>query len=911
MKPSLAAIFILCFLGPEPSVALAQSSLAAFTGRQVVEVRFTGADIPSSEKEALLPQREGQALDPGAVRDGIRNLYRTGRFKRINVFARESGRGIILLYEITGRQYLSRVLFEGNLSIRDGELLSRTDLSPSEELSDGRLYENARKIRDYYVRIGFLDPEVTFRVESEAANRQIVVFQVREGPVGIISNVILDGDPGISRVKLLSMIASMPGERLDERTLQRDVEKISSFFKDGFYLTPSVKYALKPDPEMNGGMIVNFFIDRGPFFRLEIFTPDLDSREGERVRKRVQRGFRRASSIRDAMESVEKQLVSRFHQMGYPFALVTWEESQSPSETVITMTLEAGDPVFIGSVRFEGIHNLREDQARGLLGLQPESPFVRADLEAGVKNLEEFYRRQGFLTAGISVEPLEYQSSGDGRQVVEVVVTVREGEQSLIGNLQIRSDLLDPPKYLEITGLKGGDPYVPEAVQEAREKILTWLSSMGYLYAEVAVSEQERPEEHIVDLVFSAEEGPLVKLGRIIITGNENVKSEIIRLALDLDQGEVLTLEKILNAQERVYDLGVMNSVEVEMVDPREPAQRKDLIVTVSERDRYVVGFKVGYGSEDKARGEASVTDRNVGGMARSLTLKARKSAIERRTSLLYRHPWFSSRPIDFSASLSDVVEERESYSRDAFAASLDFTRKMSEKTEVGLGYVFEGLRLFDVSPGAQLSPDDEGKTDVAAMIWEIIYDSRDDILDPWSGLLTDFRLEAASRGLGSAAEYLKYELASHHYISMGKGTVLAGLLRLGYAVPYGQSEEVIISKRFFLGGQNSVRGYALDGLGPKDAVGDPIGGDLMVNANVEIRFPFVRTFRGVCFLDSGSVWFRRGGEGFHLRSSMGAGLRWSSPIGPLSLDYGYKINPDSEETDDRYRWHLSIGHAF
>ncbi|MBN2721120.1 MAG: BamA/TamA family outer membrane protein, partial [Proteobacteria bacterium] len=517
----------------------------------------------------------------------------------------------------------------------------------------------------------------------------------------------------------------------------------------------------------------------------------------------------------------------------------------------------------------------------------------------------------GFLTAGISVEPLEFQPYGDGRQVVDVVVTVREGGQSLIGDLEIRSDLQDSSKFLEITGLREGDPYVPEAVQKAREDILTWLSSTGYLYAEVALSEQERRGEDIVDLVFSVEEGPQVKLGRIIVTGNENVKSEIIRLALDLDEGEILTLEKILNAQERVYDLGVMNSVEAELVDPGNPAQRKDLIVTVSERFRYVVGFKVGYGSEDKARGEAAVTHRNVGGMARSLTLKARKSAIESRTSLLYRHPWFSSRPIDFSASLSDVVEERDTYSRDAYSASLDFTRKMSRRTEVGLGYVFEGLRLFDVSPGAQLSPDDEGKTDVAAMIWEIIYDSRDDILDPWSGLLADFRLEAASRGLGSAAEYLKYELASHHYISLGKETVLAGLLRLGYAAPYGQSEEVIISKRFFLGGQNSVRGFALDGLGPKDAEGDPIGGDLMVNANVEIRFPLVRTFRGVCFLDSGSVWFRRGGEGFHLRSSMGAGLRWSSPIGPLSLDYGYQINPDPEDTDDRYRWHLSIGHAF
>jgi outer membrane protein assembly factor BamA len=180
--------------------------------------------------------------------------------------------------------------------------------------------------------------------------------------------------------------------------------------------------------------------------------------------------------------------------------------------------------------------------------------------------------------------------------------------------------------------------------------------------------------------------------------------------------------------------------------------------------------------------------------------------------------------------------------------------------------------------------------------------------------LLGDILLEYAARGLGSKTEYIKTEIAVHRYLTLVDSVVLAGLLRLGKVTAFGKSEEVIISKRFFLGGQNSVRGYELDSLGPRDASGDPVGGNYMVNANMEVRYPLYRTLRGVVFLDSGSIWLENAanpedGE-LKLRAAAGGGVRWTSPIGPLSLDYGYKLNPATED-EDKSRIHLSIGHAF
>jgi outer membrane protein assembly factor BamA len=127
------------------------------------------------------------------------------------------------------RSWLSGIEFEGNLSIRNSELLRNTDLSRDEEITDSRLLENTERIKAYYVMRGFPHCEVSFRMEPEGQNRRRVVFQIREGPGGFISDVRLEGTAGMSRTRLLSIVASMPGESLDGLTIRKDMEKLRRY----------------------------------------------------------------------------------------------------------------------------------------------------------------------------------------------------------------------------------------------------------------------------------------------------------------------------------------------------------------------------------------------------------------------------------------------------------------------------------------------------------------------------------------------------------------------------------------------------------------------------------------------------------------------------------------------------------
>ena len=805
-----------------PASAYAEGSpLARSAGRTILDLEIEGAQVSSGELRALVPFSAGSQLRPELVREGIVNFYRTGLYDRVEALLKESSEGVTLKYMLYPKKWLEQIEFEGNLYLDDRELISKVDLRSSEEITDDKLVKNVERLVQYYKFRGFAGSEIAYRIEPGPDNRTKVIFQILEGNRRFISDVRLSGDAGISRTKLLSLIGSMPGSRLDGEDLDSDLERIHDHLRHKMFLIPTLTYSVEPAVDFPGAVRVIFNVNKGPDFRLQVLLDD--KKEAKKLSKRMRSVFLESATPEKAKLSMEKYVLDRYRKAGYPFTAVNLEDRVGETGTrFITLGIDRGLKAIIGDLRVEGVRFHSEERLSRALGLIPGEPFVSSEMEAGIEKLEQEYRREGFLATEFTRHPLNFVAR-EGYQEVEIHLTVQEGPRNVIRDLSVVGSPLDEKRTGELLGIEPGDPYVPEFVNTGRDDLHLELGSIGYLYATVTVEEPEINPDDTVDLVVTVTEGPRVRLGTIIITGNESVNNKIIRVALDLKRGEVLTLDKLVKAQERIYRLKVMSSVDVQLADPLTPGVNKDLMVRVKERAKYVVGLRMGYGSEDKLRGEVSMTNRNVKGMARSLTLIGKASDIERSTSLLYSHPWFQSLPIDMTFALSDLVEERESYSRDSLSAGVQFVRALSERTESRFGYIFEGLRLFDVSPGAQLSPDDEGETDVAALLGEVLYDARDDLLDPWSGVLADVTLEFAAQFLGSETEYVKTEIAVHRYITLTDSMVLAGLLRVGRVTAYGLSEEVIISKRFSWEVRIQCEVTSWTALGPRTRMVTPL----------------------------------------------------------------------------------------
>jgi outer membrane protein insertion porin family len=253
---------------------------------------------------------------------------------------------------------------------------------------------------------------------------------------------------------------------------------------------------------------------------------------------------------------------------------------------------------------------------------------------------------------------------------------------------------------------------------------------------------------------------------------------------------------------------------------------------------------------------------------------------------------------------------ERVSFNLRKASVVASITRKLLERSSVSLQYELSRDQVTNVAPGAILSPEDQGYATVAAVRALGVLDFRDDPFNPKKGTFLSGSAELAALPFGSEVDYYKFSGQSSFYFTVLRRNTIVLSARAGMARPYGRTEEVPIQKRFFLGGRSTVRGFKEDSLGARGVDGAPTGGDMMVNLNTELRVPLRSGLIGAVFVDAGSVWFANDPvNGFDLRKTSGLGVRYITPVGPIGLDYAWKL--DRREGEPAAEWHFTIGAVF
>ena len=218
-------------------------------------------------------------------------------------------------------------------------------------------------------------------------------------------------------------------------------------------------------------------------------------------------------------------------------------------------------------------------------------------------------------------------------------------------------------------------------------------------------------------------------------------------------------------------------------------------------------------------------------------------------------------------------------------------------------------VNTFDVKPDVVLTREDTGTLAISGIRPGLIYDTRDNPFDPRKGVLAGITMKVASGILFSETNFAKLAFNASFYKELSKRFVFAYSFRGGVAQGFGDTRELPIVERFFLGGRDTVRGYAQDTLGPKGADGTPTGGNVFLLTNLELRTSLGRGFGLVTFVDAGNVWLKAGDMDLSLKYTAGLGLRYSTPVGPLRIDYGHKLNREKGESSGEI--HFSIGQAF
>ncbi len=593
---------------------------------------------------------------------------------------------------------------------------------------------------------------------------------------------------------------------------------------------------------------------------------------------------------------------------------------------------ESGAPL-VRRLVITGNRAVATKELAAVLRLRPAGWFRRppafdpAVLEEDLARIQELYRRRGYYEVAIGTEVADR----NGR--VDIVLTVREGEPvrvaELVGRCEDCPDWLrradgDPrapvalERLLPDPPLRQGDIFAIDAYEAMKRGLVRALADLGYAKATVHGKAQVFRLERQVDVRFDLRAGRRYRLGTISVLGNERLADTLVLRELFLRPGEAFSFSRIVEDEKRLRQLDLFRRVAIRPDWPQATQEMVPLRVQVEEKPPRGIKLGVGYGTEEGARGLAELRWRNFLDRGYTASMEGRLSSLGHRFRLLFENPWlFGRRNLRFSAEFGSRLQNYESFRNRQYYARLAVRRPWRRLWTVHLAQNLESNETSDVDPATMTAAvqrfgrvEEESFT-VTSLEAGVLFRRLDDPLDPLRGETLDYRVESGLGIFGGEFEFVRQELSARLFRPLFAGLSMVGRMRLGSVDPFKQGDYVPISKRFFAGGARSLRGYAFQDVGDKDANGNPLGGLALFEASAELRLRLSERIRGVLFLDSGNVFpepYRV--DGSDLRYGAGVGIRYRTPIGPVSVDLGYKLNP-AASSESRLRLHVNLGRSF
>jgi outer membrane protein insertion porin family len=534
--------------------------------------------------------------------------------------------------------------------------------------------------------------------------------------------------------------------------------------------------------------------------------------------------------------------------------------------------------------------------------------------DTDIDNIRDRYLEAGYLA---SVESRVERSAEAESEEALVTIEISEGPRTTTGSVTFEgNEVFSSTELQDMLSLKPGSAFNERLLDEDRYRILSAYVNRGYLFARVDVDKVSH--NGTVDVRYRITEDRPVLIGRIILRGNERTKDYAILRELLVKPGGYYDYGAILASQQRIYRLGYFRLARFEPLHPGEKEYTRDMLFTVEERPAGAMEVGVGYGDLDRLRGFVELSHRNLFGTAKYSSLRYEQSDILKRAIFNFREPWFLDRKLDakFSLVWSDSErlnsDTREIYYKTRKTSASFGVEKSYEKLKPSLTYQFENVVNYDVRAAAQLTPEDSGRVLVSSLSPALIWDLRDDVFNPRSGSLYGIILKEALRELFSEADFSKLTVQAGWFVPVDNA-VAALSARAGMAWPFRETAEVPLHERFYMGGSTTVRGFTQDSIGPSavDPSGAliPQGGASMAVFNIELRLNPGEGLGFVLFADAGNVWPGQEINLRGLRSSYGAGIRYGTPVGPLRLDYGQKIDRLPGESPGEI--HFNIGNTF
>ena len=677
--------------------------------------------------------------------------------------------------------------------------------------------------------------------------------------------------------------------------------------------------------EAEGNVLVVFVRERPAIAQIDFsglheFEPDMLRQALRQLGMAEGRIFDRAA-LDNAEQEIKRQYLSRGL---YAAEVQTTVTPLERNRVGVNISVTEGEVAKIRGVNIVGAGAFPEEELLGQFVLRTpgwltwytkHDRYARERLAADLETLRSYYQNRGYLD--FAVESTQVSITPDRRDIY-VTVNIREGEKYTVSDVRLSGQTLVPREELErLVQLKAGDVFSREKLAASTKAIADRLGNDGYAFANANAIPEVDKDKRTVAFTIVVDPGRRVYVRRIDVAGNSKTRDEVVRREMRQLEGAYYDASKIQLSRRRIDRTQFFSEVTVQTQPVEGSPDQVDVVYTVAEKPTGAVLFGIGFSSAENIAFSAALTQSNVFGTGKYLSLNVNSGSVNTVYSLSYNDPYYTidgvSRGFDLYRRETDATSLAVArYATDSTGGGIKFGYPVSEIVSVDVGFNLEAVHLdiFDESPRQYLDFVDDFGNDyaygAASAGWS--RDTRDSLIRPTAGGYTRASSELASGDL----QYYRLVLQQQWYRPLTRDLTLHLAGELGYASGYG-GLPMPFFKNFFAGGPGSVRGFRSFSLGPQDIDDNAIGGNRKTTGTAEILFPMPGanrdpSLRLAAFLDAGQVYANKV-ELSELRYSAGVGLFWASPIGPLRLSFAYPINPESG--DDIQRLQFTFGTGF
>jgi len=746
---------------------------------------------------------------------------------------------------------------------------------------------------------------------AEAADRAAKSLYNQIAGIAQIDSVLVKGNQRVETEAILAVVESKKGEELDYDKLDRDLRAI---FAMGYFTDVNIQTEDGPK-----GTIVTFVVTEKASIgsitfkgNKKVKADDLSKEAGVKLYS-----IFNPNEIRQSIN----RLKEFYRQKGYYGVEISDKIEDLPGNQVaLIYDISEGEKFYIRKIEFVGntkfddddLKDVMETSEKGILSWITKSGLLdEKKLESDIQKITTFYHNNGYIRAKAGEPKVTYEKEGG----LVITIRVEEGERYAVNEVRVEGDLIVPEEeLLKKASIKKEKFMNREVVRKDVLALRDVYSDRGYAYAEVMPLVKEDDKNHLVDIAYRLSPGKKVRFERINIYGNTVTRDKVIRRELAAIEGEYYSGRGVRKSTERLHRLGFFEDVEIQT----KKGSEDDLMVldiNVKERPTGSFSLGAGYSGYEGATAIVQVSQNNLFGRGQRLSSSVK---ISTRTSLFdirFTEPWLFDRPISAGVDLYNWEAEFDDYTRDSLGGALrfKFPLGLDEYTTGSVKYLYDDSTIKDVAPTAAFQVRDmEGDNLTSSITLGAERDSRDRLWNTTRGSENELRFEYAGGFLGGDAYFNRYELKSAWYFPFPWETSFMAQGRWGY-VKQREGGRLPDYQKYRIGGINTVRGYDWYDITLTDpATGEPLGGEKMMIYNVEYRFPLIKDqgVIGVVFFDAGNVFAEDDNFTFSgIRKSVGGGVRWYSPLGPIRIEYGYILDPRPEDPSGNVEF--SIGGFF